>query len=295
MFEQFNNNSERDRKLCEDFGVEPTEKDDWHEGNFSESFYGVLQLLDSAKTPEKRREYLVNMYVDAFFNNSIGDSIFEDLYSFSPPRRSFVSCDDWRALDSKVKNAVFVGKNIELMDPKAETYYYPKDKKLTWCQYGSARLFQVLPGQFCFIPKAEIKADTVIGSDHFTGCSALIIQVDAGVFYSHITTEDFGVRKIVDSLPEKLRKAKITLVRPTWDFVAGGKNDNYEARWKILVKDYPEISQLTYAYIAEGSRRPNSIDESSILFTSGKIITVGAEITNRGKRKYDFSTLKELS
>ncbi len=230
----------------------------WNLKIFLES-YEVLdeELAESTDKQEKLSQF----YCDAFLARPDREySEYEDRFSMPIPKMKFSFNYD---AENPITESGLSGSSIRHFLDGNKTLSM-KSADVTVAFYGPSKIYNVKAGDFIFIPNEELGENDIISSDKFTGCTAVHVKTDKGVFFGHVTVGSCDIKEMVDKCRQLFEpEVVIEIVRPERK-VDGQVVETEEKLWQSL-QDEKNIKELKYPEIAYGFDKPDGVNDFSVL------------------------------
>ncbi len=277
--------SSTDQYILRHMGLTTREDSNFSPEAFISSYHAVEQRLKEAGA--EKLDYQTRCYVDAFSLPRDRDyTLYEDEFNMPPP----LTMRTLEASDAHLPSSHLSGGANAAFHPQAKVEQcYEKFHSVA---YGAMTMYNIPPTGFIFVPRELIKPNDVIGSDAFSSCTAIVVRTRDGIFYAHVTTEDWGVKEVLAAAKKFFPGKEILVVRPEYKR-EDGKNEEYEKRWKFLDHE-KDVRVEKYPYIAADSVRTNQVNEFSILVTDSNVRVIGRHVFPNNKREFDFEAVSDI-
>jgi hypothetical protein len=255
--------------------------EDWDEELFLEAYDFFYQEYQSADK-EGKRKLLMERFFDAHFARQDHDeSKMAEAFLVGPPA-IYVEFESRKPAWLK-KEHYFAARNIDLEQGKLEGRFI-KGPKVR--QYGPSRTYYIEPGELFFVPQEQFGQQDIMGSAHFSRCTAICVKHDKGYFFSHVTGYEDQIKKVLQEITVSFgQTAKVIVVRPEKTNLDGSKDDQYNKRYEEIEKLFPAFTYTTYPYVSAESQRPKNTFETAVVMTSDSVQVMGTSPHGLLKKK----------
>ncbi len=231
---------------------------DWDEGYgevfemLYEELFSTLDVEFNEASLERKRDILMERYFDAFAPNAENRiRSYKKRFDLNPqyidPNRIATVYENGISQDINPKN------NLSMRFP-VEAY-----------QYGPSVAYSLPPGEIVIIE--EMTDQDIIGSSHFTSCSALIAEKGDTYLFAHIPMSQ------TDMTMDLYNKYKDTFGADNFDLISPKKitadtadPSNIHKELAHLYETNPQIKEHRFPYISIDSLNPHGIESTSVLF-----------------------------